>query len=134
MNIDSIKSRIKTLSDAYEAKGLQRDQIVFDSPATGVQLSANSFIDAAILTDAINEGWKPDFNDPAQERFSIQWEMRSVDAGGPGFCIHTVNQDNYHLATVSAHLVFRSREGASYAATEFPEVYRPFMTLPESLF
>lgn len=129
----SVTNTIKSLLDAYTARGLVRDQMIFSDPENDIQEAANSFIDAVVLTEALNEGRKPDFNNPLERKFPIFWFMPSTGRrSNPDFFYNDYDfvLDNTS-SFVSARLVFFDKDIAKYAATEFPEVYMPFMKFPE---
>jgi len=126
----SIIDKIQTITDAYTARGLKREETIIVEPKNEFQEIANSFIDALVLTAALNEGREPNYADPKEERVSIWWYLRSVAAGGPGFSYHDcVYATSYSF--VSARLVFFDWKVAKHAATKFSEVYKPFMTFPD---
>lgn len=126
----SITDKIKTIEDAYAAQGLvMQDEIPFAEPKNGRQLAANSFMNAMVLTEALNEGWVPDY-DTNEDKYEIWWYMRSEAAGGPGFSF-LVYYCDLSGSRVGARLVFRTRQLARYAGETFPEVYKDFITIPK---
>lgn len=122
--------QIKTLEDAYAALGLtQSEEIPFASPKNDRQEAANSFVNATVLVEALNEKKRPDYDENTR-KYEVWWNMRSEAAGGPGFSYADYNCARSH-SFVGARLVFHDWETARYAATQFPEVFKPFMTFPE---
>ncbi|MDQ6477829.1 hypothetical protein [Dyadobacter sp. LHD-138] len=123
---------IQSLEDAYKATKFDPTIDLFQNPSTDRQIAANSFTNATVLTEAINQNddgskWIPDF-DTYEDKYEIWWRMRSEAAGGPGFSYHDFSC-GYSRSCVGARLVFRSRARAKYAATTFPHIFKPFMTM-----
>ena len=122
-----ITEKITTLADAYASLGLNKDEETpFANPKNSRQEAANAVMDAMVLTEALNDGWIPDY-DNNEPKYEIWWFMRSKAAGGPGFSCYGYSfgaSDSF----VGARLVFRDWRVGKYAATQFPEVYEPFMT------
>jgi hypothetical protein len=127
----NIIDKIKSLSDAYVACGLEREANVFTEPKSNLQVAANSFIDAIVLTSALNEGIKPHFLG-GQKHWKIEWFLYPTYPGGPEFNFKTCDFIGARDIDVSAYLLFLHPHVAKYAATTFPEVYMPFMTFPKT--
>lgn len=126
-------TEIETLADAYTARGLEREEIVFDNPANDLQQAANAFIDAIVLTAALNGGRKPNFTNPLERKVPISWRHREFYTGAPVFLYNDYDfvLDNT-CSFVGERLSFFDKDVAKYAAEKFPEVFKPFMTFPNS--
>jgi len=71
-----------------------------------------------MITDAINEGWTPNWQDGDEEKYYPWWFV-----GGSGFSLDDVYCDN-SSTNVGPRLVFRDRGRAAHAAAYFEPLYR----------
>jgi len=129
----SITDKIQTVTDAYTYLGVDRSEMTFPEPKNDIQRAANAFVDATILTAALNERREPDFDDLNESKCIIGWDMRSEASGGPGFSYDVSTTFVRSVSPVAACLVFFKLEVAIYAASKFTEVYKTFMTFQASI-
>ena len=76
-----------------------------------------------IIAQALNEGWKPDWNDLSEYKYYPYFDMRS----GFGFSNTTYDCTGTDTA-VGSRLCFKSRELAEYAGTKFIKLYEQMLT------
>jgi hypothetical protein len=122
-----IKDRVKSFDDALEVLG-EKDVDVKDywtmvSAALQHSILANQ--ELIIIAKALNEGWKPDWSNLSEYKYSPWFKMNS--SSGVGFAYR--DYDNWRTHSyVGSCLCFKSSELAKYAGTQFLEVYRKVYT------
>ena len=76
-----------------------------------------------IIAEALNEGWKPNWNDKSEGKYYPFFDMSS-----DGFSF--VNYGVWGTYTiVGSRLCFKSRELAEYAGKQFASIYKDFLSL-----
>lgn len=119
-----ITDRIKTFNDACESLGINPDEAVpkkIDGP-DGESLTAYSMM--FIIARALNEGWKPNWNNSNEYKYYPWFDM----SAGSGFSF-TIYDFSFAHSTVGSRLCFKSEELAQYAGTQFAELYKLMFTL-----
>lgn len=110
---------IKTFEDALEYSSLTKEQ--FDV-LYGTSPQSQAFGMLHLIAEALNEGWKPNWDDDDQIKYypwfdlSDPFSFRSVDLISQG-------------SAVGSRLCFKSSDLAEYAGTQFLDIYKSFMTL-----
>ncbi len=122
----TITERIKSLADAYEYFDLKRDDLLFPDPKHPYQIAANHFIDAQVLTDALNEKHEFDYDNYGQDKYVLWYNLRSSAGGGSGFALDDVVYA-HASASVGPRLTFKSRELAYHAFKIAPDTFRGFI-------
>ncbi len=122
-----ITDKIKTMTDVYAAKGTTESEFLpYANPETDLQKGVNAAAKLFLLAEVLNEGWKPDWNDNNQRKYYPWFDMEDSAGAGSGF-----SHDYYYVFSFSdfgSRLVFKTWELAKFAAEQFLEVYREFMT------
>jgi hypothetical protein len=121
-----ITDRIKTFQDACDAVGPLEENVLILLKYNGINkdmLCSQAHMKLTIIARVLNEGWTPDWNDKDQYKYYPYFDMRSN-----GFS--SVAYDRWSTNTVvSSRLCFKSRDIAQYAATQFADIYKTFLTL-----
>jgi hypothetical protein len=115
-----ITDRIKTFEDACELLGLAPEDVLPNSKIANSAVAAVAKL--FIIAEALNEGWKPDWQDSDQNKYMPWFE----DNSGVGLSFDDVGHwgaDTY----VGSRLCFKSRELAEHAARQFKEIYNDFI-------
>jgi hypothetical protein len=112
---------IKTFEDACKALMISPDEVftVADSD------DEVAYKKLKVIVAAINNGWKPDWSDGNQYKY---YPYFKVLPWGSGFS----NSDSYYTGTdtsVGSRLCFESSEKAMYAASQFEDLYKQFLTI-----
>lgn len=116
----SVIDRIKTYEDACRELGIEDPSITFSGGISEEEtLSTIAYIQLRRITEALNEGWKPDWENTNELKHYNWFNMNSSAA--PGY--------SHAFSRIAAHLYFKSRELAEYAGKQFEDIYREFMTL-----
>lgn len=116
----AITDRIKSPEDAFKALGIPKPSTLdFPDEMQGIMGAAAAFIKLAAITEALNEGWVPDWSNEDQPKYYPWFDMRG------DFSLYGVD-DDYYRSRVSSRLCFKSRELARYAATQFLDLYKDY--------
>lgn len=76
-----------------------------------------------IIIEALNEGWKPDFNDIKQSK----WYCFSIGVNtGLGFSSSTISHTSANT-NISVHLCLKSKEIADYVGEQFTDLYEEML-------
>jgi len=122
--LGNVMDRVKTFEDACAELGIDWGMACPKVQKNGSYGAVVSFAQALIVTEALNEGWQPDFNNGKWDKHYPYFEMRS-SAGGFRFSGSVCGSDATH---VGARLCFKSEELARYAGMQFESIYKGFMT------
>lgn len=115
-----ICDRIQSLEDVYELVGLDRQERkqLWDGMRNYPHLI--HFHQATLITEAYNQGWKPNWDDSSEYKYYPWWNHS-------GFRLHVVD---YHCSAsgVGSRLVFRESRFVEDAVKKFPDVYKGYLT------
>ena len=124
---NDITSRIKTFSDVltYLIANDVTDMDVFNYKMLE-KLTPTPHILAyqqlVLIAKALNQGWKPNWNDHNEEKF-VPWFFM----GSSGRPFEFSDYDIWHTSSyVGSRLCFKSKELAEYAAKNFEKIYKNF--------
>lgn len=117
-----ITDRIKTFEDACELLNIDSSIGKLDSDSADIQ----AYKQLKIIVEALNEGWKPNWNDSNERKWYPYFDMRT--SSGFGFS-HSDFGRWTSSTTVGSRLCFKSEELAEYAGKQFTEIYKQFLTL-----
>lgn len=118
----SITDKVKSFEDACNVLGITgsvaeittHDKL--DDAGKGIQ----AFIKLQIIAAALNEGWKPDWNDTDTRKFYPYFDLED------GFSLDIVDC-NFGSSDVSSRLCFKTEALAQYAGSQFLDLYKDFM-------
>ena len=117
-----ITDRIKTYEDACAELGIV--------PQLEVTLNELGFTPDVInlrkiktITEALNEGWKPDWNDSNQYKYYPWFKMSS---GGFVFSVTTYDYSCAYAGNAS-RLCYKSSDLAKYAGEQFTKLYSDYI-------
>lgn len=79
-----------------------------------------------IITEALNEGWKPDWNNPELK----YWPWFYYYGASAGFSyVDTDSAASYTHATFGARLCYKSRSLAEYSARQFIHLWNDYLLI-----
>jgi hypothetical protein len=114
-------NEIKTFEDACSELGITQEDLLHignnDLP------DEKAYKKLKIVIMAINQGWIPDWNDTDQRKWYPWFNLSS----GFGFSLSAYCYDDAHTA-VGSRLCFESEEKSDYAAKQFLDLYKQFLT------
>jgi hypothetical protein len=117
-----ITDRIKTYEDACRELGIA-DQLDVTLVELGFTPDEINLRKIKTITEALNEGWKPDWNNSEQYKYYPYFRMSS---GGFVFC-GTSCGDSRASAGAASRLCFKSSELAEYAGKQFLKLYSDYI-------
>jgi hypothetical protein len=118
----SITDRIKTYEDACAELGIaaQLEDTLKELGFTPDEINLRKI---KTITEALNEGWKPDWNDSKQYKYYPWFKMSSG-----GFVFGGADCDGSDArAGGASRLCFKSRELAKYAGEQFTKLYSDYI-------
>jgi hypothetical protein len=117
---------IKSFEEACAKLNLNPDLVIPELPnlPNGLSKSAIASIKLMIICEALNDGWKPNWNDSNQTKYYPWFDMRQSASGG--FSYHGCGHRET-ASTVGSHLCFKSSDLAKYAAETFTDIYNDFL-------
>lgn len=122
---------IKSYEDACKVLGVQpiSENAVAAFPAED-RKSMLAYHKLTIIARAINEGWKPDWNNTNEYKyypyFYIEENAKAQGAAGLS-CAITNNAASSTTANFGSRLCFHDRETARYAGRTFTELYEQIL-------
>jgi hypothetical protein len=116
---------IKTFSQACKILKLDPKKVlpVVKGMPLRMQKAQLAYAKLVIITQALNEGWEPNWDDSNEWKYWPWFYMNK-----PGFRFHGshfVITDSY--SSGGSRLCFKSEELASYAGRQFLDLYREFI-------
>jgi hypothetical protein len=114
--VDSVEGAISLCKE----QNIDISDIVFEKSDSS---SVRAFKELQIIARALNEGWKPNWNDGNEYKY-FSW-FRYVHSS---FVFADVSYGAYHThAGSGSRLCFKSKELAEYAGRTFINLYKDFM-------
>ena len=110
---------IKSFEDACKALGIDHKKVMNPNE----QEDIIAYKKLVIIIRAINQGWKPNWNNSSEKKW---WPWFNLSSGF-GFS-SSYYYDASTGATVGSRLCFESQEKCDYAATQFIDIYKSFLT------
>lgn len=138
----NVMERIKTFEDAVaelsnramngdKDAGKLLDEWKINSQVCSKDLLA--YLKLRIITSALNEGWKPKFEEETERRYYPWFKLKTsrvVGRGGSGadaycglVCAGAGFASSYSITYYGSRLAFKSKELAEYAGKQFVEIY-----------
>lgn len=129
VEVTDITEKVKSYTDACEVLGIQ--------PMDEVKMKAAGFRQDEIarrqletIVEALNEGWKPDWNDKNQDKYTV-WFWIKPDKRGKGNAglafAYTSDAPSDTYAYVGSRLCFHTTTLARYAANTFTRLYEEIL-------
>ena len=111
--VDSVEGAISVCKDLK----IDISDIIFHSDDTKDEIA---YKEIKIITKALNEGWKPNWNDTNEPKYYPWFDLR-----GSTFVFGNVDYGSYGTITAGAsRLCFKSKELAEYAGRTFINKYK----------
>lgn len=122
----SITDQVKTFQDACEILGIDGEVItgsINDALSDDAE-SITANIKLIIIARALNEGWVPDWSNGSQYKYIPWFKHKS------GFGLSYYDYDDwYTTTTVGSRLCFKTKELAEYAAEQFADLYKDYLSI-----
>jgi hypothetical protein len=118
----NVMERIKTVADVLADNGLTLEE--FEEQCDSLTKDEEAYRILKMLAKSLNEGWAPDWNNSNEGKYNAWFYM----GGSSGFRFDVCDDWNAR-SDVGSRLCFKTRELAEYAAKQFTDVYKQFMTI-----
>ena len=123
-----VTDRIKTFADVCEELGLDANKVLpHPDPQSEDEVATNAFVKVTLIAKALNEGWKPNWEDSSEYKYYPWFDMRGT-AAGSGFSLSNYGC-SHAPAGVGSRLCFKSSELAMYAGQQFQAEYQELFVL-----
>jgi len=129
-----MKSTIKTFEDACKALKLDAKKVLPDVSAMPKKHQAALIAHSKliIITEALNEGWQPNWNDDNEWKYYPWFVVKASEKKPAGFGFSVTDFALWGTDTgVGSRLCFRSSELALYAAKQFEKLYIDYFLIQE---
>lgn len=114
---DNIKDLVQTFEDACAIVGVDVSDVII----TGLAPDEIAYRKLKIIAQALNEGWKPNWNDNGEYKYFPYFDMS-------GSFSYYGYRNWYRSSCVGSRLCFKSADLAIYAGKQFTDIYKDFMT------
>lgn len=132
----SITDRVKTYEDACEVLGTRPIKVAESlkivnsfgiDRCLGIELEPHiiALLKLETITAALNEGWKPDWEDNKQPKFYPLFQ-NVADKGGSTIRLDE-GADEFSYIVFPSRLVLKSKELAEYAGKWFADLYKQLL-------
>ena len=114
---------IKSYEDACKVLGLKplADE-VFNAFPKAEREDVKAYHQLSVITNAINEGWKPDWTNRKEEKFEPYMYTNSAGLA----CARTSNAPSRTRTDIGSRLCFPDYERTAYAVATFGELYKAY--------
>lgn len=116
---EKITDRVKTFEDACRIIGFDPE----GSYVFGDSKDDTAYKKLKLISEALNEGWKPDWNNSNQYKWYPWFRFKE----GFGFSLTDWGSAD-SVTDACSRLCFKSQELAEYAGKQFEDIYRDFLT------
>ncbi len=118
-NKDKITSKVKSFEDACKVLKIKPTLPVVVMLPKKHQAAIVAGYKLVIITEALNEGWIPNWDNSSEPKYYPYFDMRKVS--GFSYCDYL----DWNASTSAAsRLCFKSSELAKFAGTQFVEIYK----------
>ena len=121
--------QIKTFEDACKKLGIDPTNLPEVSNLTAdLQQAVIDHYKMMIVSQALNDGWKPDWNDHNQRKWNPWFTVKASSKNPGGSGLVCSNALNWITGTgVGSRLCFHSRELGEYAGKQFQSIYNDYL-------
>ena len=121
-----IKERIKTFDDVIRELGDDPEEFknaisIMEEP------DEIAYVKLKLIAKALNEGWTPDWSNGEWDKWYPWFKMDDSSSAGRFSFSDAVNQRSG--SSVGSRLCFKSKDLATYAGTQFLDIYKDFFTV-----
>ena len=120
-----IKQRITCLDDALRELG--KDKLDFEASCVGLSEDEVAYKMLKVIAAALNEGWTPDWSNGEFDKWHPWFDMD--DSSSAGRFSFRGYDDLRSCSGVGSRLCFKSKDLATYAGTQFLDIYKDFFTV-----
>lgn len=123
---DNIIDRVKSFEDACQVLGISTDVPEVKGLPRKHQKAIVANYKLIIIAEALNEGWKPNWQDSDEYKYYPWFDMSNPAGVG---CSGTASTASYTYATLGSRLCFKNRELAIYFGQTFTDLLNESLLL-----
>lgn len=123
---DNITDRVKSFEDACQVLGISTNVPEVKGLPRKHQKAIIANYKLIIIAEALNEGWKPNWQDSDEYKYYPWFDMSNP--AGVGFS-HTANTASYTSALLGSRLCLKNRELAIYFGQTFTDLFNDSLLL-----
>lgn len=123
---DNIIDRVKSFEDACQVLGISTDVPEVKGLPRKHRKAIVANYKLIIIAEALNEGWKPNWQDSNEYKYYPWFDMSNP--AGVGYS-HTPTTASYASASVGSRLCFKNRELAIYFGQTFTDLFNESLLL-----
>lgn len=121
-----IKERIKTFDDVIRELGDDPEEFknaisIMEEP------DEIAYVKLKLIAKALNEGWTPDWSNGEWDKWYPWFNMNDSSSAGRFSFSGAAGQRS--VSGVGSRLCFKSKDLATYAGTQFLDIYKDFFTV-----
>lgn len=123
---DNITDRVKSFEDACQVLGISTNVPEVKGLPRKHQKAIIANYKLIIIAEALNEGWKPNWQDSDEYKYYPWFDMSNPAGVG---CSYTNDPASYASANVGSRLCLKNRELAIYFGQTFTDLFNDSLLL-----
>lgn len=123
---DNITDRVKSFEDACQVLGISTNVPEVKGLPRKHQKAIIANYKLIVIAEALNEGWKPNWQDSDEYKYYPWFDMSNPAGVG---CSRTHNTASYTAAFVGSRLCLKNRELAIYFGQTFTDLFNDSLLL-----
>ena len=123
---DNITDRVKSFEDACQVLGISTNVPEVKGLPRKHQKAIIANYKLIVIAEALNEGWKPNWQDSDEYKYYPWFDM--TNPAGVG-CSYTYSTASHTLALIGSRLCLKNRELAIYFGQTFTDLFNDSLLL-----
>lgn len=123
---DNITDRVKSFEDACQVLGISTNVPEVKGLPRKHQKAIIANYKLIVIAEALNEGWKPNWQDSDEYKYYPWFDMSNPAGVGYSYTLNTASHTN---ATVGSRLCLKNRELAIYFGQTFTDLFNDSLLL-----
>jgi hypothetical protein len=125
-----MKKKVKNFAEACQVLNIKQSLPDVSSLPEKHQKAILAHYQLVIIAEALNDGWKPNWNDLYEYKYYPWFDVEADDKNPSGLGLSSDGCGATASTThVGSRLCFKSRELAEYAGEKFQELYTDYFLL-----
>lgn len=123
---DNITDRVKSFEDACQVLGISTNVPEVKGLPRKHQKAIIANYKLIVIAEALNEGWKPNWQDSDEYKYYPWFDMSNPAGVGDSY---TANAASYTYASIGSRLCLKNRELAIYFGQTFTDLFNDSLLL-----
>lgn len=123
---DNITDRVKSFEDACQVLGISTNVPEVKGLPRKHQKAIIANYKLIVIAEALNEGWKPNWQDSDEYKYYPWFDMSNPAGVGYSYTYHTASNTN---AKIGSRLCLKNRELAIYFGQTFTDLFNDSLLL-----